>query len=290
MINTPRGLVLASALCTAIAGMSAAQDSETPADVNADTVVASVGDEEITIGHLIALRLTLSQQNLQLPDNVLFEGLLERAIQQRAVAQSAETIEKGTELTLENERFVITSGRVIDAIAGSIAVTDEEIQEAYDAEFAEFAPEKEFNASHILVETEEEANALIQELEGGADFAELAREKSTGPSGPNGGELGWFGTGMMVAPFEAAVVEMEVGAVSAPVETQFGWHVIKLNDTRLPEAPTLESVRDRLASGIWEARVRERVTEIIDGAGVERSEILDSIDPAILRDTSLIDY
>ncbi len=146
---------------------------------------------------------------------------------------------------------------------------------------------KEFNASHILVESEEEAQAVIEELEGGADFAALAKEKSTGPSGANGGSLGWFGPGMMVEEFETAVAEMEPGEVSDPVQTQFGWHVVKLNETRLPEAPEMSEVRGTLESEIWEERLREEIAAVVDAAEVERSDV-SGIDPSVLKDTSLI--
>ncbi len=140
------------------------------------------------------------------------------------------------------------------------ALTDEVLQAAYDEKFADAEPTKEFNASHILVETEDEAKTLVTELEGGADFAELAKEKSTGPSGPNGGELGWFGAGMMVKEFEDVVMGMEVGAVSAPVQTQFGWHVIRLNETRMKDAPPLADVREELADEVQQQIIEETLT------------------------------
>ena len=128
---------------------------------------------------------------------------------------------------LENEARALRSAVAIDAIIGQ-SFTDDEIAAAYDENYGNIPAEPEFNASHILVETEGEAKALVASLNNGVDFAELAKEKSTGPSGPNGGELGWFGLGMMVAPFESAGLSMEIGDISAPVQTQFGWHVLIL--------------------------------------------------------------
>lgn len=283
----PKTLLAGAALCLALATPGLAQDDTAPAEVTADTVVATVDGVDITIGHMIAMRETLSDQNKGLPDEVLFEGLLERLIQQRAVSQSVDEPGKATELAIENEESaLIASGKVAE-IAASIEVTDADLQAAYDEKYADYEPVKEFNASHILVETEEEALALIEELEGGADFAELAKAKSTGPSGPNGGTLGWFGPGMMVKPFEDAVVTMEPGDVSEPVETQFGWHVVKLNETRLPEAPALDEVRGTLESELWEAKLREEIAAIVDGAEIERPDVSD-IDPAVLKDMSLI--
>ncbi|MEO1155543.1 MAG: peptidylprolyl isomerase, partial [Pseudomonadota bacterium] len=168
------------------------------------------------------------------------------------------------------------------------ALTDEALQAAYDETYGSVEPETEFNASHILVETEEEARALIEELDGGADFAALAQEHSTGPSGPNGGSLGWFGMGMMVPPFEAAVVELEPGSFSEdPVQTQFGWHVLILNETRLKDAPALEAVRDELAAQVQRQAVDARVAELTEAADVTRADIT-GIDPAVLREMSLV--
>ena len=106
----------------------------------------------------------------------------------------------------------------------------------------------------------------------GADFAETAQERSTGPSGPNGGYLGWFGAGMMVAPFEEAVMTLEVGDVSDPVETQFGWHVIILNETRETELPTLDSLRAELTTEIQQLALNARIEELTAAAEITLPE------------------
>ncbi|MGJ8556775.1 MAG: peptidylprolyl isomerase, partial [Sulfitobacter geojensis] len=161
-------------------------------------------------------------------------------------------------------------------------VDEEAVKAAYDAQYTDQEAGEEYNASHILVETEEEANTIKTALDDGADFAELAREKSTGPSGPGGGSLGWFGAGMMVPSFEAAVVAMEPGAVSAPVETQFGWHVIKLNETRKTEAPALDDVREELELQVRQTLVQTRIEEITNDADVDRMSEQE-IDPALIK-------
>lgn len=124
--------------------------------------------------------------------------------------------------------------------------SEEEILAAYEEQKA-VAPDTQFKARHILVDTQSAANDLIKELDGGADFAELAKEHSTGPSGPNGGDLGWFSPDQMVQPFSEAVAALEDGEHTAePVQTQFGWHVILREDSRANQPPTLDSVRDNL--------------------------------------------
>ncbi len=256
-------------------------------EVTADTVVATVNGTDITVGHMIALRARLPQQYQQLPDDVLFDGILDQIVQQAVIGQTQEGLSKPNTLTLENERRALLANQVVDEIVAG-ATTDDAIQAAYDEAYGGAEPEMEFNASHILVETEEEAAALVTELEGGADFATLARENSTGPSGPNGGELGWFGPGMMVPEFENAVVALETGQVSAPVQTQFGWHVIKLNETRQSEAPALEDVRPELEGQVQRAAVDARIAELTEAAEITRIEP-GEIDPAVLRELSIED-
>ncbi|MEL6799606.1 MAG: peptidylprolyl isomerase [Pseudomonadota bacterium] len=280
-LRTP--VLAAAVLSMALAAPLHAQD-DAP---TADTVVATVGGTELTLGHMIVLRSRLPEQYQQLPDDVLFEGILDQIIQQAVVGASVGELSRENALAIENEERALLASQLIDDVATE-ALTDEALQAAYDETYGSVEPETEFNASHILVETEEEARALIEELDGGADFAALAQEHSTGPSGPNGGSLGWFGMGMMVPPFEAAVVELEPGSFSEdPVQTQFGWHVLILNETRLKDAPALEAVRDELAAQVQRQAVDARVAELTEAADVTRADIT-GIDPAVLREMSLV--
>ncbi len=255
-------------------------------ELSADTVVATVNGETLTLGHLIVARAALPPQYQQLPDEVLLEGLVEQMVQQLILSQSMGEPDRGTLMMLENERRALLASQVLQG-AVEQAVTDAALQAAYDAQFANAEPTEEWSAAHILVETKEEAEALIKELDGGADFAALAKEHSTGPSGPNGGALGWFGKGMMVKPFETAVMALEVGGVSAPVETQFGWHVVKLNDKRMQGPPPMEEVRDQLVEVVQAEAMEKAVQALTAAAKVDRTD-LSEVDPAILKDTSLI--
>ena len=147
------------------------------------------------------------------------------------------------------ERALIAQAVVADFL-GNNPATDEEMQALYDEQI-QLAPPVEFKARHILVQTQGEATDLIAQLDGGADFAELAMENSTGPSGPSGGDLGWFPPERMVAEFSQAVQGLEDGAYSKePVQTQFGWHVILREDSRESTPPPFESVRDTLKQNI----------------------------------------
>ena len=258
-------------------------DSDTTVD--ADTVLATVNGTDVTLGHVIALRERLPAQFQQLDDATLYQGMLDQVIQQQVLADAA-TPSKATEIGKENEVRAYLASREIDRLS-SEPVSDEALQAAYDAEYGNMEAQPEFNASHILVETEEEAQALIEALDGGADFAELAQEKSTGPSCPNGGQLGWFGPGMMVPEFENAVAGMEPGEVSAPVQTQFGWHVIKLNETRDQDIPELDEVRAELEAMVRNAAVEAEVDRLTGEADISRTEV--EVDPALIRKTDLLE-
>jgi peptidyl-prolyl cis-trans isomerase C len=158
-------------------------------------------------------------------------------------------------------RGILAQAAANDFIARNQA-TEEEILAEYGRQI-EMAPPLQYKASHILVETQSAANDLIGELDDGADFAELAKEHSTGPSGPNGGDLGWFSPNQMVAPFSAAVEALEDGAyTSDPVQTQFGWHVIKRVESREAEPPTLDSVRDVIKQQIEQRKLQEYLGQL----------------------------
>jgi peptidyl-prolyl cis-trans isomerase C len=257
------------------------------ADVTADTVVATVNGTPVTVGHMIAMRETLPEQYLQLPDDVLFDGILEQIIQQTALAATAEgALTLRNQVELENSRRSYVAGVAMDGVAKA-AVTDEALKALFEERFANAAPTKEYSAQHILVESEEEAKKIKGELDAGADFAEIARASSLDPgSGANGGDLGWFGLGMMVEPFETAVIGMEPGQVSAPVQTQFGWHLIKLNEVREAAGPTLDEKRDELASELQNAAIEARVKELTETAEITRS--VEGIDKAVLKNAGLL--
>ncbi len=271
-------LLVSAAISLSLAAPVAAQD--------ASTVLATVNGTDITLGHLIAMRAMLPAQYQELPDEVLYNGMLDQLIQQEVVADSLRGSEDArTKLTMENEDRAFLASVAIDAIAFD-TIADADVQALYDANFADAGGDLEWNASHILVATEEEAQSLIDQLNDGADFVALAQEFSTGPSGPNGGALGWFGTGMMVPEFEAAVAGLEAGEISAPVQTQFGWHVVKLNESRISARPALEDVRADLEEELRRQRVDAYLAELTEAAEIARPEV--EIDMSLIRNIDLL--
>ena len=273
--------VSAAALVIGLAGPIHAQET------TAETVVATVNGVEIKLGHMIMTRAALPERFQQMPTDVLFPGILDQIIQQIVLEQTIDgDLPAAVQYSLDNQRRAAMAQLAIDSTIEGVA-TEDALQAEYQAAFADAEVTQEFNAAHILVETEDAAKALTEEARGGADFAALAQEHSTGPSGPSGGSLGWFGPGMMVKPFETAVSNMEVGGVSEPVETQFGWHVIKLNEIREKSGPSFEDVRAQLKSQIEEKAITDQLTALTEAADIDRS-VADGLDASILDDASLM--
>lgn len=211
---------------------NAAPAAEGQAD--GDRVAARVNGEEIMLSEVMGMIQDLPEQYRQIPVSALYPLLVRRAVNNRLMLVEAEKtdIANNEQLKADVEEFRRNRTLelfLIDTIEKG--TTDEKLQAAYQNYVANAEPEPKIKARHILVKTEDEGKELIKELDGGADFAELAKSKSTGPSGPQGGDLGYFGKGQMVPAFEEAVFGMEVGEHSkSPVQTRFGWHVIKVED------------------------------------------------------------
>lgn len=274
-------LALVAALCSP--GILSAQD--TPPR---EQVLANVNGTEITLGHLMVLRAGLPEQYDQVDPQTLFDGLLNQLVQQTLLAGSLEDGPSAqVRLMIENEERALVASDAINRLVET-AVSEEAIQAMYEARYLDTEPVTEYSAAHILLKTEEEARDIIAKLEAGAEFAALARDFSEGPSGPNGGDLGWFTEGVMVEPFSDAVAALAVGDVSAPVQTDFGWHVIILNDTRAKEQPELDATRAEIEDTLRREALDAEL-ERLEGIGtVERTDI-SGIDPAVINDPSILE-
>jgi peptidyl-prolyl cis-trans isomerase C len=149
-------------------------------------------------------------------------------------------------------------------------ITDAMVQEAYEAHLAANPPAEEHHARHVLLETEDAAREVIALLDGGADFAELAKQRSTGPSGPSGGDLGYFTADQMVPEFSQAAAALEPGQHSAaPTQTQFGWHVIKVEDRRSGAPAPLEEIETQLREVLARDALETVLNGLRDGAEIE---------------------
>jgi len=256
------------------------------ADVTAETVVATVNGKNITMGDLLVVKEGLPAQYQQLPDDVLMNGLIEQLVQQTVLADSVEgKLTKREEIGLGATERAFLAGTALERVAAT-AVTEDAVKAAYDEQYAKVEPGKEYHARHILVPTEDEAKAVEKAIADGGDFATVANEKTQDPSGKtNGGDLGWFGAGMMVPEFEEAVAGLQPGQVSQPIQTQFGWHVIKLEEVRDAAVPTLDEVRPQIETQLQQAAVQAELAKATESAKIERTE---GIDPSVLRNQTLL--
>ena len=253
---------------------------------DANTILATVGETKITLGHVIALQSRLTTQYRNLDDSTLFNGILDQLIQQAVVAENVKKRNfSKIKYEYENQMRTYLANLHIEKITLR-KLSETRIKEFYESQYKASRSSKEFNASHILLETESEALEVQNMLRESKEFSELAKTRSTGPSGPNGGNLGWFSKGMMVPPFEKAVLVLKVGEISDPIQTQYGWHIIKLVDVREKAIPTLDEARSEIEQALRQEDVKIEIQNLTSKTKVIRSEI--SIDPSIIRNIELI--
>ncbi|QGU31578.1 peptidylprolyl isomerase [Thermochromatium tepidum] len=180
--------------------------------------------------------------------------------------------ERNVVAALELERMKVMSNAALSAMANEIEPSEKELKEAYDR-VKEQSTRTEYKARHILLKSEDEAKKLIKQLDKGAKFEELAKKHSEGPTAKDGGDLGWFDPAQMVPPFAAAVTALKPGSYTKePVQTQFGWHIVKLEETRQAEPPSFEEAKPQLTALVKRQKLGERLTDMRNNAMVELNE------------------
>ena len=275
---------LALALVLAVAPAAAqAQDSsasseppsqEQPApEVGPDTVVATVGGSPITEADLAFAAEDIGADLNQIPPDQLRAVLLAQMIDLKLMAQAGDA-QGLKDDPLYSLRLNYLSDRALRRVYTKVAITDEITAEAikaeYDKQVAAIPDEDEVHARHILVSTEDDAKAIKAELDGGADFVALAKAKSIEPNAAqSGGDLGYFKRAVMVKPFADAAFAMEVGAISDPVQTQFGWHIIKVEDRRPAAKPTLEQMSQQIGQQLYVAKYRALFDQLRQAATID---------------------
>ena len=264
-----RKTLLAASLATVMFASPVMAQDAAPAE---DQVLATVNGEEILESEVRATQQGLPQQYRQLPFEMLKPMLVDREINQRLLMLAGQDAGLADDEEVKNqlaalERRLVAETYLERAIAEK--VTDDAIKAHYDEFIKTNEPEPQVHARHILLENEEDAKAVIAELDDGADFVELAKEKSTGPSGPNGGDLGFFNKGDMVAPFAEAAFAMEPGTYSKePVQTQFGWHVILVEEKKDGVQQSLEEIRQQMEAEVTQQAVQDLIEELRSDAEV----------------------
>lgn len=234
-------------------------------------VVATVNGVSITQATIDSYAQQL--QSLR-PGQVSQDQLVNVVVDKELVYQDAEKtgLTKDPEVIarVETLRRELIVGEALDAYATAHPPTDEEVQKVYD-QAVKSAAGDEYKARHILLKTQEEAEAVIVELDQGGDFAELAKAKSTGPSKTKGGDLGWFRARSMVPEFSAAVKELADGSYTkTPVQTQFGWHVILREESRPIAPPPLADVRPQIEQQLKRVKLQEYIEGLRSKADIKK--------------------
>jgi peptidyl-prolyl cis-trans isomerase C len=260
---------------TFAAGDAAAEAAGTkPAEAPADSVVAKVNGEAIHLSELEAAKQQLPEQLRAMPIALIYQPLLERVIDGKLLAAAAHKAKLENDADVK-KRMAELQERVMQDVylerAINARITDDAVKQRYAAYLKDHKAEEQVRARHILVRTKEEAEAIIKEVEKGGDFAELAKAKSIDPAKAQGGDLGFFGRGDMVPEFAEAAFNLTPGGYTKqPIKTQFGWHVIKVEEKRTKPAPKLEEVRDELVQGMTAEAFNDVMADLKKGAKVER--------------------
>ena len=257
-----------------LASLAASVSHQVFAQTTEDPAVATVNGVTIHRSDLEYERRFLPDKYRSYPLELLFKSLLDQVIDATLVALSAREAGLADDETVKAELKRIEDRLVRQTYMQrylSSTVTEETLRARYHELDLEASREEEVHARHILVTSEAEALEIIEALKGGADFAELAAERSSGPSGANGGDLGFFKHDAMVGPFADAAFALEAGAMTeSPVQTRFGWHVIKVEERRKAPAQTFEDMREDLAGTATREAVQALIARIKEGAEIQR--------------------
>ncbi len=269
MLRTFHAAIIGLFLATAISPAMAAEDG--------DPVVARVNGQEIYRSDVEESRLRLPERFQAVPLESVFGFLVNSLIDSKLVVAEAQKID-----LQDSDKVKKTMARIREQVLERAfledyidkRITDQELQTRYQKLIKDAKEEEEIKASHILLETEAQARQVIEELNGGADFAKLAKTRSKGPSGPSGGDLGYFGKGQMVEEFANAAFALDKGAYTAePVQTQFGWHVIKLVDRRKVKPPSFAEAEPQLRQEMSRQIGSEFLKNIRQSATIERFNV-----------------
>jgi peptidyl-prolyl cis-trans isomerase C len=260
------GLALAAALATVAVLHVRAQQAQDP-------VLARVNGVEIRQSDLALVEADIGSNLPPATGDARRDALLSFMIDVTVLAGAAEGQKLGEGPEFAQKLVYARRKALMEALldkTSKSAATDEAMKKLYDDSVKKLTPEKEVRARHILVETEDKAKEIAQKLKAGGDFAALAKENSKDPGAPDGGDLGFFAKSQMVPEFAEAAFKLEKGQISDPVKTQFGWHVIKVEDTRDRPVPPFDAVKEQIAKFIVQRAQAELVMKLREGAKIER--------------------
>ena len=273
--ETKTGLRFGLASLAAAGCLAAVLAAGLPARADDNPVLAKVNGSEIRASDVALAEEELGQSLAQMDPSTRKENVLAFLIDMKIVAKAAEDkkIENNEDF---KKRLAFTRNRLLMdsllATEGKAATTDDAMKKVYEEATKQITGEQEVHARHILVETEDEAKAIKADLDKGADFAELAKKKSKDPGASDGGDLGFFTKEQMVPEFSTVAFTLEPGKISDPVKSQFGWHIIKVEEKRSRKAPEFEQVKAQIETYVTRKAQADYVAKLREAAKVERMD------------------
>ena len=235
--------------------------------LSADTPFVEVNGKVIKFGSAIIAFSKIQQSNINFDQKTIFSQIVQQLVNEELLSQKIEKENQLTLLALEHEKRSAKAAQMVSKVLKNFP-SDELVKSAYQNLTNQLRGSLEYNASHILVNEEDQAKNILKDLNAGKDFDDLAKKHSVGPTAKNGGKLNWFDLSTMVPEFSTALMVLSEGDISQPVKTKFGWHVIKLNETREKKIPSLEKVRPELVQNLRQRKINDYLNSLSENSEI----------------------
>ena len=254
--------------------------------LSADTPFIEVNGKVIKFGSAIIAFSKIQQRNVNFDKNTIFSQIVQQLVNEELLSQKIDKENKLTLLALEHEKRSAKAAQMVSKILKNFP-NDELVKSAYQNLANDFKGSLEYNASHILVKEEDQATAIRKDISNGKNFEALAKEHSIGPTGKNGGNLDWFDLSSMVPEFSTALMVLSEGDISQPVQTKFGWHLIKLNKTREKKIPEFKEVKAQLVQNLRQKKIDDYLKSLTENS--EISFVGKNINPNEITNIKLLE-
>ena len=235
--------------------------------LSADTPFIEVNGKIIKFGSAIIAFSKLQQRSVNFDKNTIFSQIVQQLVNEELLSQKINKENKLTLFALEHEKRSAKAAQMVSKILKNFP-NDELVNSAYQNLTNELKGSLEYNASHILVKEEDQAKTIRKDIYDGKNFEALAKEHSIGPTGKNGGNLNWFDLASMVPEFSTALMVLSEGDVSQPVQTKFGWHLIKLNETREKTIPEFKKIEAQLRQNLRQKKINDYLKSLTENSEI----------------------
>ena len=254
--------------------------------LSADTPFVEVNGKIIKFGSAIIAFSKLQQRNVKFDESTIFSQIVQQLVNEELLSQKIDKENKLTLLALEHEKRSAKAAQMVSKILKNFP-NDELVNSAYKNLINELKGSLEYNASHILVKDEDQAKTIRKDIDNGKKFEALAKEHSIGPTGKNGGNLNWFDLASMVPEFSTALMVLSEGDVSQPVQTKFGWHIIKLNETREKKIPEFKRIEAQLRQNLRQKKINDYLKSLSENS--EINFVGENINPNEITNIQLLE-